>query len=1236
MSSTPPQFGAGSRFSIRRFLGEGGFGVVYEAYDAHRQGLVALKTLRHLTPESLYRLKREFRSLADLRHVNLVEFHELLLMDDTWFITMELVDGVNFLRWVRPSSTETIDAGSTTQTYSTPPAGQTEGDTPRETPHGAAPAAAVHSGRLRDALRQLCVGVSAVHGAGRLHRDLKPQNVLVTPEGRVVILDFGLITELAPGATQTDLEFGGTPAFMAPEQMTGQATAASDWYSVGVMLCQALTGALPFQGPLPQMLADKTRDDFEPAGLVEAQPRDLAGLSIALMRAQPERRPGQKELLATVGGSAASPVSSDQMVGDFVGRHNELQRLRTYLDLARQGRAVVVRLRGESGVGKSALARTFVREAMRTRHTLNLLGGCFERESVPFRALDSIVDALSRFLKRLPEADVDALLPRDPGALARLFPVLDRVAGFARAPKVDIAGRDSIQERRTGFASLRELLGRVASRRTVVIHIDDAQWGDADSAYALLEVLRPPDPPPLVLLLTYRPETEARGFLPTLEREMSREGTALIEDIELHPLDQPTAKELVARLLPAETEASVAAIAREAGGNPLLIGELVRELRLGGGGGDASFAALVANRVARLSALAGSVLEVIAVAGQPLPLETARRAAQLPHLTADMLHELESLHLARVVDRHGAKEIECHHDRIRQAVVEALPRDRATFLHGQLGLAFEATQGPAEALAVHFEASGDAKRAADYALQAAGQAAGALAFDRAVRLYETALRLMGDDNPSRRRDILITLGDAFVNAGLGYEAAKSYMAADEMSRDESQLELRRRAVHQLLVSGHVEEGLVLARQLLAAIGMPMPSTRLGTLIRLVLYRLQLGFRGMAFQPKPPDRLRLPDLVRLDTCFSLAIGLSIVDTPRGALFQARQALMALRLGEPARVARALALEAGYRSIGGRSAHRTVMGLLDQARRIATELGDATLQARCTFAEGVIACESADWRRGVERCDLAAQAFRTLPGVRWERVTAQVLGLFALYCLGEWTDYALRSQSLTDEARERGDLYGQSALAHFVYARYLARDDPATAVAQHLEAASKWTNSRLDIQRFWHTYALCEIDLYRDDGLAACHRVLDVWPKLRKSLLLHVQPLHIFAQYLKGRCGVAAAVAGHVAMLATARSAARAIEKQGVAWATPFAHMIRAGLASVEGRRIEVAAHLESARTGLIVANMQPWLAAVTYCQLQSDLQPAGAARQDWLVKEAVRNPGRFAALMLPGVRSPASS
>ena len=219
--STPrddARFTGTDRFHVLGTLGAGGMGVVYEVHDRLRDEVVALKTLRRTGAADLYRLKREFRSLADVTHPNLVCLYELFVDEDRSFFTMERVRGVNFVEYVRG------DAG-------------------------------VHfsSERLVSAFGQLVDGVSALHARGKLHRDIKPSNVLVTPEGRVVILDFGLIAEATRPLTGGAL--GGTPAYMSPEEAAGHpGSEAGDWYTVGVTLYEALTGSLPFTGSVSDVL----------------------------------------------------------------------------------------------------------------------------------------------------------------------------------------------------------------------------------------------------------------------------------------------------------------------------------------------------------------------------------------------------------------------------------------------------------------------------------------------------------------------------------------------------------------------------------------------------------------------------------------------------------------------------------------------------------------------------------------------------------------------------------------------------------------------------------------------------------------------------------------------------------------------------------------------------------------------------------------------------------------------
>src|SRR5678815_4132353 len=175
-------FAGTARFDLVRTLGEGGMGLVYEAFDRDRGSSCALKLLPSVTPAALLRFKREFRALQGLHHPNLISLGELLSDREHWFFTMELVDGVDFLTWV---GAEPADPAAVTRTWVE--------DAPASA--AGARASACDVGRLTPALAQLVAGLEFLHDNGKVHRDVKPSNILVTPGGRVVLLDFGLVAE---------------------------------------------------------------------------------------------------------------------------------------------------------------------------------------------------------------------------------------------------------------------------------------------------------------------------------------------------------------------------------------------------------------------------------------------------------------------------------------------------------------------------------------------------------------------------------------------------------------------------------------------------------------------------------------------------------------------------------------------------------------------------------------------------------------------------------------------------------------------------------------------------------------------------------------------------------------------------------------------------------------------------------------------------------------------------------
>ncbi|WP_437678120.1 serine/threonine-protein kinase [Sorangium sp. So ce131] len=1299
-----------ARFAIGRRLGEGSFGAVYEAQDGERGARVALKSLHRLDPIALYRFKREFRALSEVVHPNLVALHELFSEGDQWFFTMDLIEGTDFLAAVRgapgargpsthgpardgpdladPGASSTLSAPDPAPPSTSPPAAA-----PPEADRGAAAAPPPPSwGPLRSALLQLAQGLDALHEAGKLHRDLKPSNVLVTREGRVVILDFGLVTELSAGSLdQSGNHIAGTPAYMAPEQATGEPLSpACDWYAVGVMLHEALTGRRPFEGGALEVLLQKQREQPPPpSALARGVPPDLDALCAELLRRDPRERPPAPEVLRRLepprgeaGGDAGAPQRPAARSGGssastggapFVGRELHLEALRAAYERARGGRATTVHLHGTSGMGKTALVRRFLDELARAEQAVVLEGRCYERESVPYKAVDSLIDALSRHLARLPRAEAAELMPRDVHAVVRLFPVLGRVDAIARAPRREVEPPDARELRRRGFAALREMLARIADRRPLVLFIDDLQWGDADSAALLADLLREPDAPALLLLLCYRSEDAERSelvarLLPPAPLGAGAEAGD-VRTLAVGALTPEEGRALALDLLGggASAAAQAGAIAAEAEGNPFFVLELSRDVqgragpdpsRRGAGGGEAvgdggdggdgggvRLATVLANRLLRLPEGARRLLEVVAVSGKPLDRRAAQQAAALtPEEEQAAIAALRAGNVIRSRGQRDEQELETFHDRIRETVLAQLGAAALEGLHLGLAAVLEASgRVEPDVLAMHFRRGGRVDKAAHYAIQAGDRAAEALAFDRAAEHYAAALEA-APGGAEGARMLRVKLGHALRNAGRGAEAAREYAAAAEGAPPHEGLDLRRCAAEQLLLSGHMEEGRRALRGVLATVGMRLLERQWVVLLSLLFWRLLLRLRGLRFRERDARDLPAETLTRLDICRSAAVGLSMADVLQGAAFQARYLFLALRAGEPYRLARALAAEVGQFGTDQRAGRRAAHRIHGMAAALAEKVGDPYLVAVNKGMLGVVESLSGRWAEGLALCREAEDLLRArCAGVAWELGTVSRFMMVAHYHRGELDALARLAAPRCADADARGDLYAASFFrVGLTYIVPLAADRPDAARDEVLGAMARWPRRAFDHLDCLETMALGRIDVYAGAPLAAWRRINDRWRKIAWSFLPRFQYYRALIHHLRASAALEAAAregAGDARLAEALRRAAerdaRRLAREGAPWIDPMATSLRAAIAAQRGQTAAALSLLAAAAAAFDAREMALFAACVRRRRGQllggEEGRALIQAADAWMAGEGIRNPARMAAIFAPGFR-----
>jgi serine/threonine protein kinase len=1249
--------------------------VVYEAFDGARNATVAIKALRHDSADALLRFKREFRSLSDIAHRNLVQLYELIAEGDEWLVTMELIRGKSFVEYVWGQGPFRF-FGSGDEPTETGIDGHGSPDGPHPT-HShdsfarALDATPAELALLGPALSQLVDGVVALHSSGKLHRDIKPSNVLVTTEPRVVLLDFGLVTDTDGDRTFESIRVAGTPAYMSPEQAAGlPLTPASDWYSVGVMLYEALTGDVPFQGPYLQVLTQKQNvEPPSPGSLIPGIPAHLDELCRDLLRRDPTMRPTGDEILDRLGRTnltvpivtrTKAPVSTSP----FVGRHRQLKFLRDAYESTLNGAQTTVCLAGPSGIGKTSLMRTFV-EKLREEvpGAIILTGRCYQRESVPYKGVDALIDALHRVLSRVAPHELEAILPRDIVAAEQLFPVLSDLGDVVRARRRISVVPDQQELRRRAFVAMRELFLRLVDRAPLVIAIDDLQWGDVDSAELLKEILRPPDAPALLFLASYRAEEERTSPFLRAFLEDSRHGMPMRE-LRLGHLSADESRELVTELLesvPTATADMASLIADESGGSPFFIDELVRSLRLadeaavreaarrGAEDSDArelNIRDLLQLRLARLDADSHLLLRLVAINRQPISAAVLRRAVAAVDYDATVA-KLLSEHLVRTRETEQGEELEIYHDRLADAIFPLVDENDQRELHAVLAAALEGfEESDNEVVADHLIAAGVQDRGVTYLVRAADEAAKALAFDRAARLYRRALSF-GDertDLDGYLGGIRRKLGDVLGNAGRGRESAMEYLAVKaESSADE--LELKRKAAQQLLFSGHVDEGLSVVRMILALTGVPFPETRRDTIVALLKARLKLKFRGLQFRERSVEEIPVNELLRIDTCRAVGIGLSSVDTIRGAVFQTRYLLLALAAGDPQRIAHALAMECGYSSVGGSRTRRRTQTLTTEMRRVAAQVATPLAMANADLVEGVAASLEGRWRAGAELLTHAEQQFlEHCTGVTWELGTSRSFGLRCHQFRGDIRVMTERFPALVRDAQERGDRYFATNIVLFSHYVSLAADDPGK-MSEEIEAAMQgWSHAGFHVQHMWHLRAGVENAIYEGNGMLAWTKVAQSWRAARSSLVARVQFTGIVLEELRGRAALAAAMQANsprerARLLDIADRAAKRVEKERTDWGRVLSQLLRAGTAYMRGREEQAVKLLRAVET---IGEEQEMYLHVACARRRLGEILAGdqgaalfATGTKWMVDQGIKNPEAMTHTIVPWSRQSSS-
>ena len=504
-------------------LGAGGMGEVYRAHDPRLGRDIALKVIRRALlgdsgseDDALERLLREATLASALNHPNIVTIHETGTVDNDRYIAMEFVDG----RTLRALATAGL---------------------PLE--------------RSVAIARQIAEALAVAHAANIVHRDIKPDNVMVRPDGYIKLLDFGLArlhqTTVTAGPTGIATEPGliiGTVGYMSPEQARGEAVAPeADIFAFGAMLYELVTGRHPFiaasqLGTLHALMYETP----EPPSLLNPElPRALDQLILETLQKDARLRPGAGEVLYRLGlahdasvATALSAVSVSQPTNRssraVVGRDLEMDALLHEFERADRGKGRLVALSAEAGIGKTTILEAFLRLLEDRGEVVRVgRGRCSERlaGAEAYLPVLEVLDSLQRSEKH---GSLSRLLRAlAPSWYVQITPLAENDSSAARlAADVAVGSQERLK------CEIAALLDEVTRMHPVVLCFDDVHWADPSTTDLISYLGRRIDNMRLLIITTYRPSELAQTKHPFLSLKLDLVSRGACREISPGPLDE--------------------------------------------------------------------------------------------------------------------------------------------------------------------------------------------------------------------------------------------------------------------------------------------------------------------------------------------------------------------------------------------------------------------------------------------------------------------------------------------------------------------------------------------------------------------------------------------------------------------------------------------------------------------------------------------------------------------------